>query len=102
MGNLHPINSKKDEVIYKEGAIRRVKRDTLTHHAIAYNKVKMKSTKKGNLNTSYNKDEEISLVAQWLRIRLPMQGTQVDHWSRKIPHVVEQLSQCATTTEPAL
>ena len=25
-----------------------------------------------------------------------------DPWSRKIPHAVEQLSPCATTTEPAL
>ena len=24
-----------------------------------------------------------------------------DHWSGKIPHAVEQLSSCATTTEPA-
>ena len=43
-----------------------------------------------------------SLVVQWLRILLPMQGTQFEPWSRKIPHAVEQLSLCATTTEPAL
>ena len=30
-----------------------------------------------------------SLVAQWLRIRLPMQGTEP--WSGKIPHAAEQL-----------
>ena len=41
-----------------------------------------------------------SLVAQWLRIRLPMQGTPVralvweDH-----THAAEQLSLCTTTTE---
>ena len=29
-----------------------------------------------------------------------MQGTWVQAWSRKIPHAVEQLSPCATTTEP--
>ena len=40
-----------------------------------------------------------SLVAQWLRICLPMQGTGVR--SGKIPHAAEQLSPCATTTEPA-
>ena len=41
-----------------------------------------------------------SLVAQWLRIRLPMQGTQVRALgSGKIPHAAEQLSPCATTTE---
>ena len=34
---------------------------------------------------------EISLVVQWLRICLPMQG--------KIPHAVELLSPCATATE---
>ena len=46
-----------------------------------------------------------SLVAQWLRICLPLQGTQVRAlvpWCRKIPHAAEQLSPCATTTEPAL
>ena len=32
-----------------------------------------------------------SLVAQWLRICLPMQGTQAESWSRKIPHAAEQL-----------
>ena len=30
-----------------------------------------------------------SLVAQWLRIRLPMQGHGFEPWSRKIPHAVE-------------
>ena len=39
-------------------------------------------------------------VAQWLRIRLPMQGTRVRAlvWE----DAAEQLSTCATTTEPAL
>ena len=45
---------------------------------------------------------ETSLVAQWLRIHLSMQGTRFEPWSRKIPHAAEQLSPCATTTEPAL
>ena len=35
-----------------------------------------------------------SLVAQWLRICMPMQG--------KIPHAAEQLSPRAATTEPVL
>ena len=40
-----------------------------------------------------------SLVAQWLRICLLMQGTRI--WFGKIPHYVEQLSPWwATTTEP--
>ena len=41
-----------------------------------------------------------SLVAQWLRICLPMQGTRVEALSGKIPHAAEQLSPCATTAEP--
>ena len=32
------------------------------------------------------------LVAQWLRICLPMQGTVLDPWYGKIPHVLGQLS----------
>ena len=39
-----------------------------------------------------------SLVVQWQRIRLPMQGTAVP-WSGKIPHATGQLSPCATTNE---
>ena len=50
----------------------------------------------------YIKNSGTSLVAQWLRICLPMQGGHgFDPWSRKIPHAAEQLSLCATTTEPA-
>ena len=41
-----------------------------------------------------------SLVAQWLRIRLPVQGTRVRPLVRE-DHATEQLSPCATTTEPA-
>ena len=44
----------------------------------------------------------LSLVAQWLRICLPMQGHRFEPWSGRIPHATEQLSLCATTTEPAL
>ena len=43
-----------------------------------------------------------SLVAQWIRIHLPMQGTQFDPWSGTIPHAVEQLSLRATTTASML
>ena len=43
-----------------------------------------------------------SLVAQWLRPCLPMQGTQFEPWSGKIPHAIQQLSLCATATESAL
>ena len=43
-----------------------------------------------------------SLVAQWLRIYLPMQGHRFKPWSGKIPHATEQLSPCTTTTEPVL
>ena len=41
-------------------------------------------------------------MAQWLRIRLPMQGTRVQALVWEDPTCVEQLSPCATTTEPAL
>ena len=41
-------------------------------------------------------------MAQWLRIRLPMQGTWVRALVREDPHATEQLSPRATTTEPAL
>ena len=42
-------------------------------------------------------------MAQWLRIHLPMQGTRVRALVQEdpIPHAAEQLSPCATTTEPA-
>ena len=43
-----------------------------------------------------------SLVAQWLRIRLPMQGTRVRAQVQEDPNAAKQLSPCATTTEPAL
>ena len=43
-----------------------------------------------------------SLVVQWLKILLPMQGTRVRARSGKIPQAAEQLSLRATTTEPAL
>ena len=46
-----------------------------------------------------NLPTEASLVAQWLRICLPMQGHRFDPWSGKIPHGVEQWSPCATTAE---
>ena len=38
----------------------------------------------------------------WIRVHLLMQGTRVRSWSGKIPHATEQLSPCATATEPAL
>ena len=41
-----------------------------------------------------------SLVVQWLRIHLPMQGTQVQSLVREDP--AGQLSLCATTAEPTL
>ena len=42
------------------------------------------------------------LVAQWQRITLPMQETQVRPLIHKIPRTAEQLSPCSTRTEPAL
>ena len=43
-----------------------------------------------------------SLVAQWLRIHLPMQETQVRALVQEAPTCAEQLSPRATTAEPAL
>ena len=43
-----------------------------------------------------------SLVVQWLRIDLPMQGTWFNPWSGKISHVSGQLSSGTTITELAL
>ena len=40
-------------------------------------------------------------MAQWIRIRLPMQGIGFDPWSRKIPHA-KQLSPNAAAVEPVL
>ena len=48
------------------------------------------------------RDIGISLVAQRVRICLPMQETCVDPWSGKIPHAVEKLNLWVTTTEPEL
>ena len=39
-----------------------------------------------------------SLVVQWLRIHLPMQGTQVQSLVRKIPHATEQLGRGTAST----
>ena len=44
-----------------------------------------------------------SLVVQWLRIQLPMQGMQVlsiPDWGNKIPHAMGQLSPCNATRKP--
>ena len=45
-----------------------------------------------------------SLVAQWLRIFLPASAgdTGSSPGLGRIPHAAEQLSPCATTTEPVL
>ena len=43
-----------------------------------------------------------SLVVQWLRIHLVIQGTPVQSLVWKIPHATGQLSQWATTNEPEL
>ena len=50
--------------------------------------------------TSENSLWQASLVAQWLRIACQSRGHGFKPWSGKIPHAAEQLSPCATTTEP--
>ena len=42
-----------------------------------------------------------SLVVPWLRIHLPMQGTQVQSLGTQIPHATGKLSLCSPTTEPS-
>ena len=44
-----------------------------------------------------------SLVAQWIRLHLPMQGVQVGYLvgEPRPPYATRQLSPTATTTEPA-
>ena len=43
-----------------------------------------------------------SLVVHWLRICMLRQGTWVRSLARDSPRAVEQLSPCASTTEPVL
>ena len=50
---------------------------------------------------SVKKKRRTSLVAQWLRIRLPTQGHGFEPRSGKIPRATEQLSPCNKTIEPA-
>ena len=45
--------------------------------------------------SSFITGSKTSLVVQWIRICLPMEGTQVQSLARKIPHATEQLSPCA-------
>ena len=52
-------------------------------------------------STGLSYHRETSLVAEWIRIRLPSRGGGFDPWSGKIPHVAEQPSPC-TTSEPVL
>ena len=42
------------------------------------------------------------MIAQWLRVQIACQcrGHGFKPWSGNIPHAAEQLSSCATTTEP--
>ena len=47
-----------------------------------------------------NERTHTSLVVQWIRLRLPMQGTQVQSPVREDFTVAEQLILHTTTTEP--
>ena len=44
-------------------------------------------------------ERETSLMVQRLGVYLPMQETQLDPWSKKIPDAAERQSLCAATTE---
>ena len=43
-----------------------------------------------------------SLVSSGWESTCQCRGHEFEPWSGKIPHAVEQLGPCATTTEPAL
>ena len=45
-------------------------------------------------------DPGTSLVLEWIRIHLPMQGTHFWSLAQEIPHTLEQLSPCTATVEP--
>ena len=47
-----------------------------------------------------SRKDRTSLVVQWLRTCLTMQGTWFQSLAQNIPHDVSQLSPCPTTTEP--
>ena len=51
----------------------------------------MTETKLNSLRAIKNMNHWASLVAQWLRICLPMQGTRVRALVWEDPHAVEQL-----------
>ena len=48
----------------------------------------------------YKSKPRISLVLQWLRVRLPLQGTRVPPLPRKIPCAAGKPSLQAATTAP--
>ena len=50
----------------------------------------------------FNDFLETSLVAQWLRIRLPTQGTRIQALVREDPTCRRATKPVHTTTEPAL
>ena len=54
------------------------------------------------LLTEKNEISWTSLVVQWLKIHLPMQGTQVWSLAQEDPTCQWQISPCAPTTEPSL
>ena len=54
------------------------------------------------LQLNNKKTTRATLVAQWLRIRLPTQETWVQALVREDPTCRGQLSPCVTITEPAL
>ena len=39
-------------------------------------------------------------MVEWLRICLPVQGTELNPWSWKTPHALEQLGPCTPQREP--
>ena len=60
---------------------------------------KEREKKQGVVGDVLKEEPQTSLVAQWLRIHMPMQGTRIRVLVQEDPHAAEQLSPCATTTE---
>ena len=78
--------------IYTLICIKWITNKTLLYKKI--NKIKFKNSKE-------KEGKRTSLVAQWLRIHLPMLGdTGSSPGLGRFPHAAEQLSLCATTTNP--
>ena len=88
-GNLCPLTMSLWTAIYLKGNVPYVLLNDMSMKALLL------------FNSYQNAHFWTSPVVQWLRTRLPMQGTQFSPWSG-LPPRVEQLSPWATAAGPAL